>query len=114
MTSAALSQEIVAATWPASPKSPPRVAIAGERNSGKTSLANRVLGEPLLPTSFVTQTWLPMIVQYGDQTQILLQRRNGRHVATSWHDVAGGTAAGRRLILSTPSERLRHLRIVDT
>ncbi len=45
---------------------PLRIAILGESNSGKSSLANLVIGEMTLPALPVANTRLPTLLQYAD------------------------------------------------
>ncbi len=60
---------------------PPRVAILGEVNSGKTSVADLLLGVGLLPSSVVANTRLPVLIRYAETTTL--------------HAIGGGT---RRLL----------------
>jgi len=93
---------------------PTRVAIAGEMNSGKTWLANGLLGSQVLPTSFVTRTEVPIVVEFGAKSRLVLERSDGSRVAASWEEVEAGTCQGRRLRQRLPSPRLQDLRLVDT
>ena len=63
-----------------------RVVIAGECNSGKTWLANGLLGSQVLPTSFVTRTELPTVVEFGASSRLVLERHDGSRVATTWEE----------------------------
>jgi len=49
---------------------PIRVAIIGEINAGKTSLANLLLGTDILPTDVVNNTASPVILRYDQKTHI--------------------------------------------
>ena len=66
---------------------PARVVIVGECNSGKTTLVNTLLGESILPASFVTRTGLPTVVEFGAKPRLALEQRDGSRVATRWEDV---------------------------
>ena len=94
---------------------PPRVVILGEVNSGKTSVADLLLGVGLLPSSVVANTRLPVLIRYAE--------------APALHAVAGDTRwlmtgenldrppAGRELTaleIGLPSERLMEFEILDT
>ena len=48
----------------------PRVAILGEVNSGKTSVADLLLGAGLLPTSVVANTQVPVLIRYAEATAL--------------------------------------------
>jgi predicted GTPase len=93
---------------------PARVVIAGECNSGKTWLANSLLGAQVLPTSFVTRTELPTVVEFSPRPQLVIERSDRSRVATTWEDMEAGTCEGRRLSVRLPSPRLRGLRLIDT
>lgn len=49
---------------------PPRIVVIGEYNSGKTSLANALLGADLLPTGVIANTRVPVTLKYGDVTAV--------------------------------------------
>jgi predicted GTPase len=93
---------------------PARVVIAGESNSGKTWLTNTLLGAQVLPTSFVTRTVLPTVIESGPRPRLVLERHDRSRVTTSWEEVEAGTCKGRRLCVRLPSARLRGLRLIDT
>jgi predicted GTPase len=99
---------------PAMPQRPARVVIAGECNSGKTWLANALLGGPVLPTSFVTRTALPTVVEPGPKARLVLEKHDRSRVATSWEQVEAGACEGRRLCVRLPSAKLKGLRLIDT
>ena len=100
-------------TLAATPRRPMRVVIAGECNSGKTWLANGLLGSQVLPTSFVTRTELPTVVEFGASSRLVLERHDGSRVATTWEDAESGASQGRRLYCRLPSSRLKGFRLVD-
>jgi predicted GTPase len=98
----------------ATSRRPMRVVIAGECNSGKTWLANGLLGSQVLPTSFVTRTELPTVVEFGASSRLVLEKHDGSRVATTWEDAESGVGRGRRLYCRLPSVRLKGFRLVDT
>ncbi|MBX2806553.1 MAG: dynamin family protein [Hyphomicrobiales bacterium] len=55
----------------------PRVVIAGETNSGKTSLVNFLLGGNLLPTDIVANTRRPTYLRHGQTLSVKLNRSDG-------------------------------------
>jgi len=93
---------------------PARVVIAGECNSGKTWLANSLLGAQVLPTSFVTRTELPTVVEFGARSRLTIERSDRSRVATTWEELEAGACAGRRLRVRLASPRLQGLRLIDT
>lgn len=95
-------------------RSPARVVIAGECNSGKTWLANSLLGAQVLPTSFVTRTELPTVVEFGARSRLVMERADRCRVATTWEELEAGTCEGHRLCVRLPSPRLQGLRLIDT
>jgi len=101
-------------TLPATARRPMRVVIAGECNSGKTWLANGLLGAQVLPTSFVTRTELPTVVEFGASSRLVLEKHDGSRVATTWEDAESGASRGRRLYCRLPSARLKGFRLIDT
>jgi GTPase Era involved in 16S rRNA processing len=93
---------------------PARVVIAGECNSGKTWLANSLLGAQVLPTSFVTRTELPTVVEFGARSRLTIERSDRSRIATTWEELEASACAGRRLCVRLPSPRLQGLRLTDT
>src|SRR4249920_95787 len=101
-------------TLAATPRRPMRVVIAGECNSGKTWLANALLGSQVLPSSFVTRTEVPTVVEFGASSRLVLERHDGSRVATTWEEAEAGASRGRRLYCRLPSARLKGFRLLDT
>lgn len=99
----------------ASLTAPSRVAIMGESNCGKTSVANRILGEPLLPTSAIANTRVPVHARYD-----AVPRVHAETTTTSFEidpDATPEIAATdrlRKLIINVPLERLREFELMDT
>src|SRR5262245_4157770 len=100
---------------PRPPATPPaRVVIAGECNSGKTWLANSLLGAQVLPTSFVTRTELPTVVEFGARPRLAIERSDRSRLVTTWEELEAGDCEARRLHVRLPSARLQGMRLVDT
>jgi len=93
---------------------PPRIGIFGEFNSGKTSLANILIGRKALPTSVVTSDRGSTLLRYADQPALYaIGAEGGRHRLT--------TAAFQKLIarpalteIGVPFARLRDYELIDT
>ena len=92
---------------------PLRLAICGEHNSGKSSLANLLGGIESLPTAAISNTRIPTLLYYAPEPEIWAVR-----------DVAGQQVRARadrntlpqtvfRLEVGLPSQRLRATQILD-
>ena len=110
---------------------PPRIAILGETNSGKSSLANLLAGIWALPTHPVETTRLPGLLKYAPALSVTAVRGNGERIeiplggniaeAVDAHrydgglsrDGSGGPAGIEYIELGLPSALLRSVEIVD-
>ena len=91
---------------------PLRVAIAGEFNSGKSSLANLLLGIESLPTAVVASTRIPTLLYYATVPEIWAIRLGGqRERLRDRRDLS--ERAILRLEVGLPSPRLRKIHIID-
>jgi hypothetical protein len=94
---------------------PPRVAILGEINSGKTSVADLLLGVGLLPASVVANTRHPVLMKHGDTTALYAVGTNGRQKLTERELDRMQTISGLRgFEVRLPSPRLLEFEILDT
>ncbi|MEO8420079.1 MAG: dynamin family protein [Hyphomicrobium sp.] len=94
---------------------PPRVVILGEVNSGKTSVADLLLGVGLLPSSVVANTRLPVLIRYAEETALHAVAGDTRWLVTG--ESLDGRSAGPEvtaLEIALPSERLKEFEILDT
>jgi hypothetical protein len=94
---------------------PPRVAIMGEVNSGKTSVADLLFGSGVLPASVVTNTHVPILLANSDSFSVVAISQMGRHPLTD--DTFDRLPSGlqlQRVEISMPSERLAKFEILDT
>jgi hypothetical protein len=94
---------------------PPRVVILGEVNSGKTSVADLLLGVGLLPSSVVANTRLPVLIRYAKATALYAVGSDARWLLTD--EDLDRLPAGRdmkALEIGLPSERLTEFEILDT
>jgi hypothetical protein len=93
----------------------PRVAILGEVNSGKTSVADLLLGAGLLPTSVVGNTQVPVLIRYADRLSLFAVTQNGRQRLTDYgpDDLPSGLEL-RSIEVGVPSDRLLNFQILDT
>jgi hypothetical protein len=94
---------------------PLRVTIVGEYNSGKTSVADLLIGDRLLPTSVVSNTHVPVLVTYADQPAIYGVTDTDTRVRVDGGDDDTPTDLSfRALQIALPIERLKTYQILDT
>ena len=91
---------------------PLRVAILGESNSGKSTLANLFAGGMTLPALPAANTRLPTLLRYAPSPSATALYPGGRRFVLSAADdvPAGGIL---RLEVGLPSEVLRQVEIID-
>jgi len=93
-------------------KRPIRLAILGESNSGKTSLANLIVGGVTLPAPPIANTRLPTLLQYAQVPFVRALYAGGTRLALSpADDVRLENII--RLEVGLPSQTLRWLEILD-
>jgi hypothetical protein len=94
---------------------PPRVAIIGEVNAGKTSVAELLLGAGILPSSVVANTRVPILLGYAETTVLYAITQNGRHLLTehTLDELPSGLQL-KSIEIGLPSERLQEFEILDT
>lgn len=93
----------------------PRVAILGEFNSGKTSVADLLLGNDLLPTGVVANTHVPVLIRYSGSMTLFAVTQNGRQRLTDYgpDELPSGLEL-RSIEIGLPSDRLLSFQILDT
>jgi hypothetical protein len=91
---------------------PLRVAVCGEINAGKSSLANLLAGIDSLPTAVISNTRIPTLLYQAAEPQVWIVQANGRRELVHL-DRAIPRRAIFRLEVGLPSPRLRALQIVD-
>lgn len=94
---------------------PPRIVLLGEFNSGKSTLANVLLGAGVLPTSIHSNTRVPILLRWADEPQLEVEcAGHGRKPVSieAIHDVTRGNA--RLLHLGLPLPQLKTFELIDT
>jgi energy-coupling factor transporter ATP-binding protein EcfA2 len=91
---------------------PLRVAIIGEFNSGKSSLANLLVGIESMPTAVVSNTRIPTLICHAPKPVIWAIHPEGRRERLRANSAAQGQSI-LRLEVGLPSARLREVEILD-
>jgi hypothetical protein len=94
---------------------PLRVVILGEYNSGKTSVADLLIGSGLLPTSVVSNTNMPVLMTYAENASVHGITQTGTRIRVDGDEDDPLTDLSfRALQVALPLERLRTYQILDT
>lgn len=97
---------------------PSRVAVLGEPNSGKTTLANAMLGDDLLATDVIQNTRAPVLVRHAARPSLALALADGRRQPIEPGSTRGLVIASSAAIeVGVPLPRLAQaggLEILDT
>jgi GTPase SAR1 family protein len=94
---------------------PLRIVVLGEANSGKTSVANLLIGADVAPTSALANTRRPVFFGYADRPYVRAVLENGGAVELDCQKCL--TVAQRpfhTIEVGMPLERLRLIEVVDT
>src|SRR5262245_37603129 len=91
---------------------PLRLALIGEFNSGKSSLANLLARTETLPTAVVSNTRIPTLLSYARDPKICAMDDHGRRELLR-ADLRTLPRSISRLEVGLPAERLRALQILD-
>src|SRR5262249_25443071 len=94
---------------------PPRIALFGEINSGKSSLANLLIGETVVPTSVVANSRFPIRFHYAAKPTLAAVFSEGQRYVVHWSQIDGlAKLPVTRIDVGLPIERLRMFEVVDT
>lgn len=94
---------------------PLRVVVLGEYNSGKTSVADLLIGEGLLPTSVVANTHVPVLISYAPSPAVFGVDQDATRIRIdSDNDDPLTDLSFRALQVALPLDRLKSYQVLDT
>ncbi|MGA2126899.1 MAG: GTPase [Xanthobacteraceae bacterium] len=92
----------------------PRVILVGESNVGKTSIANLLLDQAVLPDSVVTNTRRPLVLHHAATVGVVGLGPGGRIDLLAGPAGIAEVSSIERLEVGLPSDRLLSFDLVDT
>jgi hypothetical protein len=92
---------------------PLRLAICGEFNSGKSSLANLLARIESLPTAVISNTRIPTLLYHAREPEIWAVQESGRRERLRADRAVPSRSTILRLDVGLPSARLRAVQILD-
>ncbi|HEX5998408.1 MAG TPA: dynamin family protein [Hyphomicrobiaceae bacterium] len=93
---------------------PPRAAMLGEFNAGKSSLVNLMLGSALMPADLLTNTHLPMRLAYAPRPLIAAVGSDGQRTTVQPHELdTCSIESTERLDIGLPLETLSECTFID-
>ncbi|WP_210526280.1 hypothetical protein [Rubellimicrobium arenae] len=91
----------------------PRIALMGEANSGRSTVANLLLGQPLLPVSVTASQSPPILVSYGESAAHWVDQDGAQH-PIALADLASVPASALHLHVFTPAPLLRDCDLIES
>ncbi|MBO0764481.1 MAG: dynamin family protein [Hyphomicrobiaceae bacterium] len=91
---------------------PLRVAIYGEMNAGKSSLANLLAGIESLPTAVISNTRIPTLLYHADEPEIWMVEEDGSKERLRSDNIVPRRSIF-RVEVGLPTRRLRAMQILD-
>ncbi len=93
---------------------PLRVALLGEFNTGKSSLARLLLGSAMPASDMLSQTRVPVLFRYAEQPSLFIVGSDGERWAVAAGTVKPGLGGEVRLVeAGAPLRLLRRVEILD-
>lgn len=93
---------------------PPRVVLLGEVNAGKSSLANLLIGEPVVPTSVIANTRYPLRFHYAERPQLVAVLQGGGREQFAWSEIDDVSRHPiKRLDVGLAIDRLKIFEVID-
>lgn len=94
---------------------PPRIVLLGEFNSGKSTLANALIGADVLPTSIHANTRIPIHVHYHKESTINVELADGSRRRLDEESIALVVGSRARMLhVGLAVERLKTFELIDT
>lgn len=94
---------------------PPRIAVLGEMNCGKSTFANRLIGDSLLSTDLIRNTRAPVMVRRSDAARVHLRRPNGDRLPLTSGNISHiSLDTGDLIEVCVPFDRLASFEVIDT
>lgn len=93
---------------------PPRIVILGEVNSGKTTLANALIGADLLNPDVIHNTRTPVLLRHAAVPMARLRRPGGLESVDLTPESATSLTSDSLIEVAVPIDRLGEFEIVDT
>lgn len=93
---------------------PARIAVVGEPNTGKTTLVNTLIGEPVLPATVTAHTPCVTVVEYARTRRLVSEDRGAVRSMLDWSSMNCSVGDARRLRVGLPLPALKGLRVLDT
>ena len=91
---------------------PYRIALMGEFNAGKSSLANLLIGKSMMPTLAVSNTRVPTVMRYAADASLVAVRDDGSKLSLREGGLPDMSAV-RHLEVGLPVARLRVMEVAD-
>jgi hypothetical protein len=91
---------------------PLRVGILGEANSGKSTLANLIVGDAVLPSSPIPNTKVPTLLRFAEVPYVAsLDDAGGQKILSAPEGLPDGRV--KRFETGLPSDALRFMEVMD-